>query len=38
MSSLGACNEPAVRADYQALFNAAQGVTEVKFLLLFEQQ
>ncbi|CAM0943133.1 unnamed protein product [Alopecurus aequalis] len=28
MSSLGACNEPAVRADYQALFNAAQGVTE----------
>uniref|UniRef100_A0ACD5Z9B9 Uncharacterized protein n=1 Tax=Avena sativa TaxID=4498 RepID=A0ACD5Z9B9_AVESA len=28
MSSLGACNEPSVRADYQALFNAAQGVTE----------
>ncbi|KAM0850975.1 hypothetical protein ACQ4PT_052725 [Festuca glaucescens] len=28
MSSLGACNEPAVCADYQALFNAAQGVTE----------
>jgi hypothetical protein len=38
MSSLGACDEPAVRADYQVLFNAAQGVTEVKFLLLFEQQ
>ncbi|BAF10458.1 uncharacterized protein [Oryza sativa Japonica Group] len=28
MSSPGACNEPSVRADYQALFNAAQGVTE----------
>ncbi|KAF7081463.1 hypothetical protein CFC21_085402 [Triticum aestivum] len=28
MSSLGACNEPSVRADYQALFNAAEGVTE----------
>uniref|UniRef100_J3LIG7 Uncharacterized protein n=2 Tax=Oryza brachyantha TaxID=4533 RepID=J3LIG7_ORYBR len=33
MSSPGACNEPSVRADYQALFNAAQGVTE-----LFNQQ
>ncbi|KAL5211580.1 hypothetical protein ABZP36_022427 [Zizania latifolia] len=28
MSSPGSCNEPSVRADYQALFNAAQGVTE----------
>ncbi|KAF7092150.1 hypothetical protein CFC21_094658 [Triticum aestivum] len=28
MSSPGACNEPSVRADYQALFNAAEGVTE----------
>uniref|UniRef100_A0A0E0CT77 Uncharacterized protein n=1 Tax=Oryza meridionalis TaxID=40149 RepID=A0A0E0CT77_9ORYZ len=28
MSSPGACNEPSIRADYQALFNAAQGVTE----------
>uniref|UniRef100_A0A0E0K701 Uncharacterized protein n=1 Tax=Oryza punctata TaxID=4537 RepID=A0A0E0K701_ORYPU len=28
MSSPGVCNEPSVRADYQALFNAAQGVTE----------
>lgn len=28
MSKPGACNEPSVRADYQALFNAAQGVRE----------
>ncbi|KAG8060783.1 hypothetical protein GUJ93_ZPchr0002g23235 [Zizania palustris] len=28
MSSPGACNEPSIRADYQALFNASQGVTE----------
>jgi len=33
MSSPGACNEPSVRADYHALFSAAQGVTE-----LFSQQ
>lgn len=33
MSSLGACNEPSVRADYHILFDAAQGVTEVKFLM-----
>ena len=30
MSSPGACNEHSVRADYQALFNAAQGVTEAQ--------
>jgi hypothetical protein len=33
MSSPGACNDPSVRADYHTLFSAAQGVTEVKFLL-----
>ena len=36
MSSPGACNEPSVRADYQALFNAAEGVTEVMFLLFLK--
>ncbi|KAG8072948.1 hypothetical protein GUJ93_ZPchr0006g41158 [Zizania palustris] len=29
MSSPGACNEPSVPADYQALFNAAQGCDRV---------
>jgi len=38
MSSPGACNEPSVRADYHALFSAAQGVTEVKFPLLLLKQ
>lgn len=31
MSSLTACNDPALRADYQALFSAVQDVTEVRF-------
>ena len=29
--------ESSVRADYQALFNAAEGVTEVRFVLLLKQ-
>jgi hypothetical protein len=37
MSSPGAFNEPSVRADYHTLFDAAQGVTEVKFILYLKQ-
>jgi hypothetical protein len=37
MSSPGACNDPSVRADYHKLFDSAQGVTEVKFLMYLKQ-
>lgn len=37
MSSPGVCNEPSVRADYHKLFDAAQCVTEVKFLMYLKR-